>query len=65
MAKYLAQIIVLGAQTIGKAFSRALKQELDFSRQAAARQAASGGGRGGQNTEARNLRTGKILILCR
>uniref|UniRef100_A0A1L8E0D1 Putative mitochondrial import inner membrane translocase subunit tim16 n=1 Tax=Nyssomyia neivai TaxID=330878 RepID=A0A1L8E0D1_9DIPT len=61
MAKYLAQIIVLGAQTIGKAFSRALKQEIDFSRQAAARQAASGTGKGGQNSEARNLRTGMTL----
>ncbi|GAB0089310.1 Mitochondrial import inner membrane translocase subunit Tim16 [Sergentomyia squamirostris] len=61
MAKYLAQIIVLGAQTIGKAFSRALKQEIDFSRQAAARQASSGGGKRGQETEAKNLRAGMTL----
>uniref|UniRef100_A0A6B2EE58 Putative mitochondrial import inner membrane translocase subunit tim16 n=1 Tax=Phlebotomus kandelakii TaxID=1109342 RepID=A0A6B2EE58_9DIPT len=60
MAKYLAQIIVLGAQTIGKAFSRALKQEIDMSRQAAARQASSGRG-GGQNTETKNFRTGMTL----
>ncbi|XP_055690804.1 mitochondrial import inner membrane translocase subunit Tim16-like [Lutzomyia longipalpis] len=62
MAKYLAQIIVLGVQTIGKAFSRALKQEIDFSRQAAARQASSGGAsKGGQSSEARNLRAGMTL----
>ncbi|XP_059620097.1 mitochondrial import inner membrane translocase subunit Tim16 [Phlebotomus argentipes] len=59
MAKYLAQIIVLGVQTIGKAFSRALKQEIDMSRQAAARQASSG--RGSQQTQAQNLRTGMTL----
>uniref|UniRef100_A0A1B0CLG7 Uncharacterized protein n=1 Tax=Lutzomyia longipalpis TaxID=7200 RepID=A0A1B0CLG7_LUTLO len=61
MAKYLAQIIVLGVQTIGKAFSRALKQEIDFSRQAAARQASSGASKGGQSSEARNLRAGMTL----
>ncbi len=27
MAKYLIQIIVIGAQTVGKAFARALRQE--------------------------------------
>lgn len=27
MAKYLAQIIVMGAQVVGKAFARALRQE--------------------------------------
>lgn len=28
MAKYIAQIIVLGGQVVGRAFARALKQEL-------------------------------------
>ncbi|DAA14484.1 TPA: mitochondria-associated granulocyte macrophage CSF signaling molecule-like [Bos taurus] len=27
MAKYLAQIIVMGAQVVGRAFARALRQE--------------------------------------
>ncbi|KAF3700172.1 Mitochondrial import inner membrane translocase subunit tim16-A [Channa argus] len=36
MAKYLAQIIVMGAQVVGRAFARALRQEYAAS-QAAAR----------------------------
>nr|XP_027204515.1 probable nudix hydrolase C6G9.05 [Dermatophagoides pteronyssinus] len=35
MAKYLAQIIVIGAQAIGRAFTRALKQEIEASQRAA------------------------------
>lgn len=37
MAKYIAQIIVLGGQVIGRAFARALKQEIAASQEAAKR----------------------------
>ncbi|CAN9505265.1 unnamed protein product [Ophioblennius macclurei] len=42
MAKYLAQIIVMGAQVVGRAFARALQQEYAAS-QAAARARGSAG----------------------
>uniref|UniRef100_A0A0K8TSW1 Putative mitochondria associated granulocyte macrophage csf signaling molecule n=1 Tax=Tabanus bromius TaxID=304241 RepID=A0A0K8TSW1_TABBR len=58
MAKYLAQIIVLGGQVIGRAFARALKQEIAASQEAARR---AGGGREGQNRAAANARTGMTL----
>ncbi|KAG8226608.1 hypothetical protein J437_LFUL007681 [Ladona fulva] len=38
MAKYLAQIIVLGTQVIGRAFARALRQEFAASQEAANQQ---------------------------
>ncbi|XP_066286825.1 mitochondrial import inner membrane translocase subunit tim16-like [Branchiostoma lanceolatum] len=44
MAKYLAQAIVLGAQVVGRAFSKALRQEFQNAQQA---QRAAGGGRQG------------------
>ncbi|CAO1380875.1 unnamed protein product [Diamesa hyperborea] len=37
MAKYIAQIIVLGGQVVGRAFARALKQEIAASQEAAKR----------------------------
>ncbi|XP_030759596.1 mitochondrial import inner membrane translocase subunit tim16-B-like [Sitophilus oryzae] len=37
MAKYLAQLIVAGAQVVGKAFARAIRQEIEASQQAAQR----------------------------
>lgn len=37
MAKYLAQIIVLGGQVIGRAFAKALRQEIKLSQEAAKR----------------------------
>uniref|UniRef100_A0A023GMH6 Putative mitochondrial import inner membrane translocase subunit tim16 n=1 Tax=Amblyomma triste TaxID=251400 RepID=A0A023GMH6_AMBTT len=43
MAKYLAQIVVVGAQVVARAFARALQQEYAAS-QAAARQASAGRG---------------------
>ncbi|CAN8012502.1 unnamed protein product [Ixodes pacificus] len=49
MAKYLAQVIVVGAQVVARAFARALQQEYAAS-QAAAQQA--GGGRGGNTQRA-------------
>jgi import inner membrane translocase subunit TIM16 len=37
MAKYIAQLIVLGGQVVGRAFARALKQEIAASQEAAKR----------------------------
>ncbi|OQR66655.1 mitochondria-associated granulocyte macrophage CSF signaling molecule-like [Tropilaelaps mercedesae] len=37
MAKYLAQLVILGAQAVGRAFARAVRQEINASQQAAAR----------------------------
>jgi hypothetical protein len=37
MAKYIAQIIILGGQVIGRAFARALRQEIAASQEAAKR----------------------------
>ncbi|KAL3271304.1 hypothetical protein HHI36_021793 [Cryptolaemus montrouzieri] len=37
MAKYLAQIIITGAQVVGRAFARAIKQEIEASQEAAKR----------------------------
>ncbi|CAG0887108.1 unnamed protein product [Cyprideis torosa] len=58
MAKHLVQIIVVGAQVIGKAFAKALRQEINASRQAAAQ---AGGGRQGAQRAAANMRTGMTL----
>ena len=58
MAKYLAQIIILGGQVIGRAFARALRQEIAASQEAAKR---GGGGQQGQNRAAANARTGKFV----
>ncbi|ENN71462.1 hypothetical protein YQE_11879, partial [Dendroctonus ponderosae] len=37
MAKYIAQLIIAGTQVVGRAFARALKQEIEASQQAAQR----------------------------
>ncbi|XP_055903365.1 mitochondrial import inner membrane translocase subunit Tim16 [Eupeodes corollae] len=58
MAKYIAQIIVLGGQAIGRAFAKALKQEIQASQEAAKR---AGGGQRGENRAAANARTGMTL----
>lgn len=58
MAKYLAQIIMLGTQMVGRAFARALRQEIAASQEAARR--AGGGKQGAQRVEA-NTRTGLTL----
>lgn len=55
MAKYLAQIIVLGGQVIGRAFARAIKQEIAASQEAAKR---AGGGRQGNQRVATDAKTG-------
>jgi import inner membrane translocase subunit TIM16 len=53
MAKYLAQIIVMGGQVIGRAFARALKQEYQASQEAAKR---AGGGKAGASRVEANLK---------
>lgn len=58
MAKYLAQIIVLGTQMVGRAFARALRQEIAASQEAARR---AGGGQQGSQRVAANTRTGLTL----
>lgn len=58
MAKYLIQIIVMGTQVVGKAFARALRQEIAASQEAARR--AGGGSRGAQHVAA-NTKTGVTL----
>ncbi|XP_026181661.1 mitochondrial import inner membrane translocase subunit tim16 [Mastacembelus armatus] len=56
MAKYLAQIIVMGAQVVGRAFARALQQEY-----AASQAAAQARGRTGQQSAAASSITGMTL----
>ncbi|XP_014203680.1 mitochondrial import inner membrane translocase subunit Tim16 [Copidosoma floridanum] len=58
MAKYLAQIIVLGSQMVGRAFARALKQEIAASQEAAKR---AGGGQQGSQRVAANTKSGITL----
>ena len=43
MAKHLAKIIVTGAQIVGKAFTKALRQEIAMSQEAARRNAQRSG----------------------
>ncbi|XP_022099584.1 mitochondrial import inner membrane translocase subunit tim16-B-like [Acanthaster planci] len=57
-AKYVAQIIVLGAQVVGRAFTRALRQEIQASQQAAKR---AGGGKEGAQSAAKDSLTGITL----
>ncbi|KAF7665497.1 hypothetical protein LDENG_00140730 [Lucifuga dentata] len=56
MAKYLAQIIVMGAQVVGRAFARALQQEY-----AASQAAARARGRAGQQSAAASSISGMSL----
>ncbi|XP_041943104.1 coronin-7-like isoform X3 [Alosa sapidissima] len=55
-AKYLAQIIVMGAQVVGRAFARALRQEF-----AASQEAARARGRAGKESAAASSITGMTL----
>lgn len=59
MAKYLAQIIVIGGQIFARAFGRAIKQEYAASQEAAKR---AGGGQQGNQRAAANARAGKQNI---
>ncbi|XP_054861304.1 mitochondrial import inner membrane translocase subunit TIM16-like isoform X2 [Amphiprion ocellaris] len=56
MAKYLAQIIVMGVQVVGRAFARALQQEY-----AASQAAARARGAAGQQSAAASSITGMSL----
>ncbi|KAI1884439.1 hypothetical protein AGOR_G00226410 [Albula goreensis] len=56
MAKYLAQIVVMGVQVVGRAFARALRQEF-----AASKAAAEARGRSGQQSAAASSITGMTL----
>jgi len=58
MARQLAQIVVAGAQVIGRAFAKALRQEIAASQAAAAR---AGGGKKGEESSASNLKLGMTL----
>ncbi|XP_058290147.1 mitochondrial import inner membrane translocase subunit TIM16 isoform X2 [Hylobates moloch] len=55
-AKYLAQIIVMGVQVVGRAFARALRQEF-----AASRAAADARGRAGHRSAAASNLSGLSL----
>lgn len=55
MAKYIAQIILLGTQVVGRAFAKAIRQEYAASQEAAKR---AGGGQQGATRAAANARTG-------
>ncbi|XP_077130730.1 mitochondrial import inner membrane translocase subunit TIM16 isoform X2 [Ranitomeya variabilis] len=57
MAKYLAQILVMGAQVVGRAFTRALRQEFAASRAAA----EARGGRAGKESAAASSLSGISL----
>ncbi|KAJ8251497.1 hypothetical protein GJAV_G00222000 [Gymnothorax javanicus] len=56
MARYLAQIVVMGAQVVGRAFARALRQEF-----AASQAAAEARGRSGQQSAAATSISGMSL----
>ncbi|XP_036146780.1 mitochondrial import inner membrane translocase subunit Tim16-like [Monomorium pharaonis] len=58
MAKHLLRVILMGTQVVGKAFARALRQEIAASQEAARR---AGGGRQGAQHVAANTRTGVTL----
>ncbi|XP_053551120.1 mitochondrial import inner membrane translocase subunit tim16 isoform X2 [Bombina bombina] len=57
MARYLAQIVVMGAQVVGRAFARALRQEFAASRAAA----EARGGRAGKESAAASSLSGISL----
>ncbi|XP_030068413.1 mitochondrial import inner membrane translocase subunit TIM16 isoform X3 [Microcaecilia unicolor] len=56
MARYLAQIVVMGMQVVGRAFTKALRQEF-----AASRAAADARGRSGQESAAASSLSGISL----
>ena len=59
MAKYIAQIVVTGAQIVGRAFVRAVRSELNASQQAAKNRSSQSGSTA--NTAANNALTGMTL----
>jgi len=58
MARQIAQIVLAGAQVVGRAFAKALRQEIAASQAAAAR---AGGGKQGAESSASNLKLGMTL----
>ncbi|XP_077984432.1 mitochondrial import inner membrane translocase subunit Tim16-like [Glandiceps talaboti] len=58
MAKYIAQIVVLGGQVVARAFARAVKQEVAASQAAAKR---AGGGQQGKKAAATDSIMGMTL----
>ena len=60
-AKYLAQVIVSGAQIVGRAFARAVKQEIAASQQAAQARASQRGEEGGRKSAAADAYAGLTL----
>jgi import inner membrane translocase subunit TIM16 len=58
MAKYIVQIIIIGSQIVGKALTKALKQEYAASQEASRR---AGGGRAGAAQAAANAKAGITL----
>lgn len=58
MAKHIAQLIVAGAQVVGRAFVKALRQEIAASQAAAQR---AGGGAAGAKHSATNQKLGMSL----
>ncbi|XP_060852431.1 mitochondrial import inner membrane translocase subunit Tim16-like [Rhopalosiphum padi] len=58
MAKYIVQIIIIGSQIVGKALTKALKQEYAASQESARR---AGGGRAGAAHAAANAKAGITL----
>lgn len=58
MAKHLAQLIIAGVQVVGRAFAKALRQEIAASQAAAQR---AGGGAAGAKHSATNQKLGMSL----
>ncbi|XP_050730579.1 mitochondrial import inner membrane translocase subunit TIM16-like [Eriocheir sinensis] len=58
MAKHLAQLVVAGLQVVGRAFAKALRQEIAASQAAAQR---AGGGAAGARHSAANQKLGMTL----
>ena len=52
MAKYLIQLIIAGGQVLGKAFTKAIQQEINASQQAAKRAAGGSSAAGASRAEA-------------
>merc|ERR1712110_269390 len=64
MAKHLAKIVVTGAQIFGRAFTKAVRQEIAMSQEAARRNAQKSGG-SGTASAAESLRTGMTIEEAR
>ena len=63
-AKYLAQVIISGAQIVGRAFARAVRQEINASQQAAKARATQNGQEGGRKSAAADAYAGLTVNVC-